>query len=104
MAKFKVVIADIGKKDLWKIEANLRIKLLQKLKILENSPLPTAKSVKKIKISHKIPLFRLRFGNYRIIYHIRDTVVYIFAVVHRKDFDNIIKSIIKSTKVSNYHN
>ena len=43
-----------------------------------------------------LPLFRLRFGQYRIIYHIRENVVYIFAVIHRKEFDSAIKDLIKS--------
>jgi len=43
---------------------------------------------KKIKISRKIPLFRLRFGQYRIIYYVRDNVIYILAVVRRKEFDS----------------
>jgi len=95
LPRFRVVITDSGKKDLEGIQANLRAKLLQKLKILETSPFPTVKSIKKIKISRKIPLFRLRFGQYRIIYHVRDNVVYILAVVHRKEFDSAIKDVIR---------
>lgn len=98
MPRFRVVITDTGKKDLDSLEANLRAKLLQKLKILETSPFPTVKSIKKIKISRKIPLFRLRFGQYRIIYHIRENVVYIFAVIHRREFDSAIKDLIKSVE------
>ena len=91
MPRFRVVITDSGKKDLEGIQA----KLLQKLKILETSPFPTVKSIKKIKISRKIPLFRLRLGQYRIIYHVRDNVVYILVVVHRKEFDSVIKDVIR---------
>ena len=98
MPRFRVVITDTAKKDLHSLEANLRAKLLQKLKILETSPFPTVKSIKKIKISRKIPLFRLRFGQCRIIYHIRENVVYIFAVIHRKEFDSAIKDLIKSVE------
>jgi len=85
-----VVGTDTGKRDLYPLEATLRLKLLQKLKILETSPFPTVKSIKKIKISRKIPLFRLRFGQYRIIYHVRDNVIYVFAVIHGKEFDSAI--------------
>ena len=98
MPRFRVVITDTGKKDLDSLEASLRTKLLQKLKILETSPFPTIKPIKKIKISRKIPLFRLRFGQYRIIYHIRENVVYIFAVIHRREFDSAIKDLIKSVE------
>ncbi len=43
---------------------------------------------KKIKISRKIPLFRFRFGQYQIIYYVRGNVVYILAVIRRKEFDS----------------
>jgi len=98
LPRFRVVITDTGKKDLDSLEASLRTKLLQKLKLLETSPFPTIKSIKKIKISRKIPLFRLRFGQYRIIYHVRHSVVYVFAVIHRKEFDSAIKDLIKSVE------
>lgn len=95
MPKFRVIITGPGKKNLGEIDTNPRLKILQKLKILETSPFPTIKSIKKIKESRKIPLFRLRFGDYRIIYHIRDTKVYIFAIIHRKSFDSAMKTVIK---------
>lgn len=95
LPRFKVVITHTGKDDLQQIEASSRLKLLQKLKILETSPFPTIKPIKKIKLSHKIPLFRLRCGDYRVIYHIRDATVYIFAVIHRKKFDNAVKAVVK---------
>ena len=100
MPRFRVVITDTAKKDLHHLQANLRTKLLRELKILETSPFPTIKSIKKIKISRKIPLFRLRFGQYRIIYHMRKNVVYIFAVIHRKEFDSAIKDLIKSVEAT----
>lgn len=95
MPKFRVIITGPDKKNLGKIGTNSRLKILQKLKILETSPFPSIKSIKKIKESRKIPLFRLRSGDYRIIYHIRGTTVYIFAVIHRKNFDGAIKTVIK---------
>lgn len=95
MPKFRVIITGPGKKNLGKIDTNSRLKILQKLKILKSSPFPTIKSIKKIKESRKIPLFRLRSGDYRIIYHIRNTTVYIFAVIHRKNFDGAVKTVIK---------
>jgi len=95
LPKFRVIITGPGKKNLGEIDTNLRLKILQKLKTLETSPFPTTKSIKKIKESRKIPLFRLRSGDYRIIYHIRDTKVYIFAIIHRKNFDSAVKTVIK---------
>jgi len=98
LPKFRVVITDIGKKDLQQIKADLRAKLLENLKILESSPFPTIKPIKKIKASRNIPLFRLRSGDYRIIFHVRDTTVYVFTVINRKDFDSAIKNVVKSVE------
>ncbi|MCD6318758.1 type II toxin-antitoxin system RelE/ParE family toxin [Candidatus Aerophobetes bacterium] len=96
MPKFNIVLTESAQIDLQQIESNLRLKLLKKLKILENSPFPisTVKSIRKIKASHKIALFRLRFGTYRIIYYIKDKMVYVLAVVQRKEFEEAIKNII----------
>lgn len=95
MPKFKIVVTDDAKRDLRQIERNLRQKILQKFKILETSPFPTIKPVKKIEASCKIPLFRLRAGDYRIIYHVRGRTVGIITIVHRKDFDNAVKTQVK---------
>ncbi|MEA1965556.1 MAG: type II toxin-antitoxin system RelE/ParE family toxin [Candidatus Aerophobetes bacterium] len=99
MAKFRLEITNTGERDLRQIEPKLKLKLLKKIKILEDSPFPTSttkSTVRKIKASRKIPLFRLRFSSYRAIYYIRENTVYILAVVHRKDFDEAIKNIVKS--------
>jgi len=99
LAKFRLEITNTAEKDLRQIEPKLKLKLLKKIKILENSPFsaPATKSnIRKIKASPKIPLFRLRFSSYRVIYYVRENTVYILSVVHRKDLDEAIKNTVKS--------
>lgn len=95
MGEFRVTVTDSAKKDLRKLSPELRKKLLQNLKILEISPFATIKPIKKIKTSRKIALYRFRFSEYRVIYHIREDKVYILAVIHRRDFEKGLKSILK---------
>ncbi len=95
MEEFRVAVTDSAKKDLKKLSPKLRKKLLQSLKILEISPFATIKPIKKIKASRKIALYRFRFGEYRVIYHIRGNKVYILAVIHQRDFEKELRSALK---------
>ena len=97
LARYRVVVSDFGKEDLLQIEPKARRKILEKLKMLESNPFPTTKPIKKIKLSRKIPLFRLRALGYRIIFHVRDNTVIILAVIHRSRLEAAINKVITRT-------
>lgn len=93
--KFKVIVTEPAEKNLFQIESSARLMILQKLKILETSPFPTIKSIRKIKASGRTSLFRLRIGNYRAIFHVSQAVVYVLAVIDRKDLDKAIQNLVQ---------
>jgi mRNA interferase RelE/StbE len=79
---YQVVIEKQAEKQLSKIPNSDYIKIVSVLRDLANNPRPAG--YKKLKGR---PGYRVRIGNYRVIYSIQDNilVVYVLAVGHRKD-------------------
>jgi len=79
---YKVFIEKQAKKQLENIPANDLEKILQLIKELANNPRPHG--CKKLKNRQG---YRIRQGDYRIIYEIKDRelMVLVFAAGHRKD-------------------
>jgi mRNA interferase RelE/StbE len=82
MAQFKVEFSKRVAKDLRGIPKKEVEAILLKIRDLAEEPLPPA--AKKLKGDE---LFRIRIGNYRVIYEIRgqSLVVFVVKVGHRKD-------------------
>jgi len=64
---FEVRLTKTAEEDLQEFTVKTQASILEKIKILQITPFPTIKPIKKIKGSKKIPLFRLRIGSYRAI-------------------------------------
>jgi mRNA interferase RelE/StbE len=81
---YKLVIGASAYKQLQKIQATMRIKIEKEIDKLESNPRPSG--VKKLTGS-KEDLYRIRIGNYRVVYAIDDTIeiVDIRQIGHRKD-------------------
>ncbi len=82
MARYSVEFSKRVAKDLRGIPGNEVKLILAKIRGLAEEPLPPA--AKKLKGNE---LFRIRIGNYRVIYEIRNDrlVVFVVKVGHRKD-------------------
>lgn len=82
MPKYTVVITKTARKQLDKLSDHIANPLLEAISNLAENPRPAG--CKKLKGR---PAFRIRQGNYRIIYDVLDKilVVDIIAVGHRKD-------------------
>ena len=82
MARYSVEFSKRVAKDLRGIPGNEVKFILAKIRGLAEEPLPPA--AKKLKGNE---LFRIRIGNYRVIYEIRNDrlVVFVVKVGHRKD-------------------
>jgi mRNA interferase RelE/StbE len=77
----KVIVRKSAAKDIQKISEpyKSRIKLqIQKLQNFPNTP-----NTKKSKEHHST--YRLRIGNYRVLFDVEDDVVIIARIKHRKD-------------------
>lgn len=86
---YAVIFSDEAKKDLKKLEKQTIAKIFKKVKALV-SEVPDNLDIKKLKAQDS--LYRLRAGDYRIIYCIKqkEICIQVVAVGHRKDIDNVL--------------
>src|SRR5665213_1866463 len=84
-ANYKVLIDKKCLKDLEKIPEPFRHAIDEKVKALTNNPRP--EGYIKLKGSTKDPLYRIRCGDYRIVYTIKDDVlvVIVIEIGHRRE-------------------
>ncbi|MDY3204229.1 type II toxin-antitoxin system RelE family toxin [Arcobacter sp.] len=73
-------IQDSAYKDLKKIDKSDTIKILQTIKKLEDYPNIT--NVKKL--TNHYPPFRLRIGDYRVLFDIEEDKIIVSNIKHRK--------------------
>ena len=74
-------IQDSAYKDLKKIDKSDAIKVLQTIKKLEDYPKIT--NVKKL--TNHYPPFRLRIGDYRVLFDIEENKIIVSNIKHRKE-------------------
>ena len=68
-------------KDLKKIDKKARITIIDKIQLLKDYP--ATPNIKKL--TNYYPPYRFRIGNYRVLFDIKDDVIYIISVKHRKE-------------------
>ena len=76
-----IKIQNSAKKDLKKLENSTASKILNDIKSLQNFPDVT--NIKKLK-NHQ-PTFRLRVGDYRVLFDIENDLIIIARIKHRKE-------------------
>jgi len=80
---YKIVLSSIAQKSLAKLSKDLQIRIGLAIEDLANNPRPSG--CKKLKGSKQD--YRIRIGNYRVVYEIKDSilVVLLLNIGHRKD-------------------
>lgn len=80
---YKVEIADAAAKIIRKLPKDEQIRIGQKINKLAENPRPTGIE----KLSGKEHIYRIRSGDYRIIYHIQDKILHVLVlkVGHRRE-------------------
>jgi mRNA interferase RelE/StbE len=92
---YSVIFTDEAKKDLRKLDKQCAAQVCDKIQDLVSAGAAHL-NIKKIK--SKIALFRLRAGDYRVVYHIEHNkiIVYVVAIGHRSDiYDRLLKRPIR---------
>ena len=68
-------------KDLKKIDKKAKITIIDKIQLLKDYPdTPNIK-----KLTNYYTPYRFRVGNYRVLFDIKDDIIYIISVKHRKE-------------------
>ena len=82
MAKYKIQVKKSAEKELGKIPKKELLKILDKIKSLSDDLHPAGS----IKLTNQ-EKYRVRVGNYRILYKVEDNILTVFVVKvgHRKD-------------------
>jgi mRNA interferase RelE/StbE len=78
--------------DLNNIPRELRNKILPDIRNLSSNPFLFGSNVKKLK-GFKPPLYRLRSGDYRILYRVQGQLITIMRVIDRKELERVIKRL-----------
>jgi mRNA-degrading endonuclease RelE of RelBE toxin-antitoxin system len=92
MDKFKVQLADHAIDDLLDIPVKLRDNIHQNIEALPCAPFPSGSFIKRPK-SYILPIYRLRSGDFRILYQILGNAVTILRVIERKLLERVLKRI-----------
>lgn len=83
MADYAVSFTRSARKEISKLDKNVVARIFSKIEALASNPLPSGCR----KIQGAVDLWRIRVGNYRVIYQIIDQelIIEIVAVRHRRD-------------------
>lgn len=93
MEEFKITFTKTAEKDLNALDGKTRCKILHATKGLEISPFPRGNTVKKLK-GVKISLYRLRAGDFRVVYHIDGRKIAVLFIVDRKNLEKKLKAFL----------
>ena len=82
MAKYRIQVKKTAEKELGKIPKKELLKILEKIEGLSDNPHPA----ESMKLSNQ-DKYRVRVGNYRILYRVEDNILTVFVIKigHRKD-------------------
>ncbi len=84
MARFEVVFSYRAKKDLDGLSYSEFNRIIDACKRLEDNPAPDSKHIKKLRGYRD--LYRLRVGDYRVVFELKGSDVSVVAVVTRQEF------------------
>lgn len=83
----KITVSPRAEKELKKIHSIDQIAVVKKIRSLQESSI----SQKKEKLAGYINIFRIRIGQYRIVYRERKDEIYIILIGHRKDIYQLLR-------------
>jgi mRNA-degrading endonuclease RelE of RelBE toxin-antitoxin system len=98
--KLRALLTCSADRDLGKLEPAPALQLCRDIaSYLEASPLPIGKSRIKKLAGFSPPLFRLRSGDFRAYYRIREGEVVVLAIRNRKDSEKFLKRIEEKRRI-----
>ncbi|MBI3190847.1 type II toxin-antitoxin system RelE/ParE family toxin [archaeon] len=80
----EVYLHNSARKYLGNLEKNIQNKIKEHIKVLSQDPYSTRLDIKKLKgLQNKPDIFRLRVGEYRVIYFVQDKKIWVTEVMIR---------------------
>jgi mRNA-degrading endonuclease RelE of RelBE toxin-antitoxin system len=72
-------------------EARQKI-VIASIKKLSSNPFAPSTNIKKLK-GFKPPIYRIRSGDFRVLYRVHDKTIIIMRVIDRKDLERVVKKL-----------
>ena len=85
MPEFAVEFAPAAARDLKRLDPPIRTALLKACAVLSRTPFPSPGGPVKLLIGLTARHFRLRVGDYRVVYRIEGSCVVVVRVAHRRE-------------------
>jgi len=92
MNKFQILLTEHAISDLHGLPKEYHDQIHQDLKILPGNPFSQGSTIKRLK-GFRPPVYRLRSGDYRVLYSIRGSKIIILRVIDRKTLEREIKRL-----------
>lgn len=89
---YRIKFSNTAFRDLKSLDKKLRERILSGLILISGSPLDFKKDIKKLKGLGR-SFYRLRVGEFRIIYFLSDAELIVLRIIDRKDLTKIINTI-----------
>lgn len=92
MPDFAVVLTDHAAGDLDTLPLRVRLQIGQDIASLARDPLPPRPGTKKPK-GYRPPLYRLRAGDYRVLYRVAGKTITVIRVIARRDLERTLDAL-----------
>lgn len=89
MEKLKLESKRRVKSDIEKLPRSHQETIIQAIEALAGNPFPRGKKIKPIKGAKN--LYRLRVGDYRVIYELKEKTITILAILHRRELERFLR-------------
>jgi mRNA interferase RelE/StbE len=92
VSQFTVQLTRAAAKDLDRLPASVRDQVIQDLRALEEGPIGPPPRMKRLK-GFPFRLYRLRAGDYRVLYRIDLDLITVMRVINRKDLERTLRQL-----------
>jgi mRNA interferase RelE/StbE len=90
--KFEIQLTLSAVDDLGFIPEISKKKIIAAIQKLSTDPFSSGPNIKKLK-GFKPPVYRMRSGDFRVLYRVQDKSIIVLRVIDRKDLERIIKRL-----------
>jgi mRNA interferase RelE/StbE len=92
LAKFEIQLTSSAVDDLDCIPEISKKKIISSIQKLSSAPFSPGPKIKKLK-GFKPPIYRMRSGDFRVLYRVQDKSITVLRVIERKDLERIAKRL-----------
>jgi len=89
---FTVVLTDRAVSDIDWLPLRARLQVSQDLASLARDPLPSRPGSKKLK-GYRPPLYRLRAGDFRVLYRVAGKTITVLRIIDRRDLERTLDAL-----------